>query len=362
MRIGPQGTIYVAMSRGFLAGADGSLASPVYASTDNGTSWRHLPSPLGVRDKAKTEEGDLAIDAEGTVYFVDTHGADNVFTVWNKDGTWRSTTPLQGTLGLDDRPWLAAQGKGVVYYVGNSALSMPAPGDGSPASGSKIWFYSSVDAGTTWSLGHALPGADYCHVAASPADDVTVAAVCTPGGVGVGPQLGVTAYWSHDRGANWRSADLGPLGAAPSQNQPSVSFAPDGTATAAWAVEGASAMRMATFRNDAWTVLAPPQPNGTISPPWIAAGPQGAVGVAAYEQEGHQWYLHAWTAGASTWREWRDPLAVGHDAQPPQDFFQSAMDAHGMLHIVYQRDESVKPFGVGLNPYLQPILHVRQVT
>jgi hypothetical protein len=361
MSIGPDGTLYVAMSRGFLAGADGSVASPVYSSKDSGTTWTRLASTVGVREKVKTEEGALAIDADGTVYFADTHGADNAFTVWNKDGSWRSTTPLQGTLGADDRPWLAAQGKGIVYYVGNSALAIPAPADAAPTQGSKIWFYVSTDAGTTWSLGHAFPGADYCHIAASPTDDVTVAAVCTPGGIGIAPNVGVTAYWSHDRGKNWNTADLGALGAVPSMDFPSVSFASDGTAAAAWAVDAGAKMMMATYQDDSWHVVPAPATNGTIGPPWVAAGRGGALGVAAYEHEGNQWYLHAWAGNASGWRTWRDPIAVGQDTTPPKDFLQTAMDAQNFLHIAYQRDTSVRPAGAGLNPYLQPIFHAVQL-
>src|SRR5688572_866116 len=229
LRVAGDGALYLAAARGFFVGADGSAASPVWASRDGGATWQPLASPGGLRERFKAIEGDLAVDSAGAVYFIDTYAADNVLTVWGPDGSWRSTRPLHGTLALDDRPWLAAHGDGVLYAMGNSIATAPSP-DAPLDLGrsSRIALYRSEDGGLTWTLGTTFPGAWYCHAAASPADGQSLAVACsTPsgqGGTDAPPGVGARLHWSADRGRTWETRDIAPRGDVGLRGFPSVSY------------------------------------------------------------------------------------------------------------------------------------------
>jgi hypothetical protein len=355
LRSGPDGSLYAAAARGFFAGQDGSLASPVWASRDGGATWKPLESPAGLRDRVKTEEGDLAVDAQGTVYFIDTYAADNVLTAWAADGTWKSTRPLQGTLALDDRPWLAAQGKGILYAVGNSAATVPSPE--SPldlGQSSRIALYRSEDGGTTWSLGHTFPDAWYCHVAASPGDDVSLAVACSappsgpdPSKTNLPPGPGATLWWSHDRGSTWQGRTFPPVGDSGILGYPSVSFDAQGRWCAAWGESKGSSdrVRVACLNGSTWGNITL-GPEGRICEPWLALAPEGGAAVAYYARNGSRpWAMRArLTANAFANASWQETVldAQAHQgpAAPP-DFFQAAFDPRGALHVAYSRDPSL---------------------
>lgn len=364
LRIAPDGTVYVAAARGFLAGEDRSLASPIWYSKDAGLTWHNLPSDISLRERVKAIEGELAVDANGVVYFVDTYMADNVITVWEADQSWRETRFIQGTTGLDDRPWLAAHGDGVLYYLGNSAASLPAPDPSVlPPDSSRIWFYRSTDAGTTWSLGHAFPAADYCHVAASPVDDRTVAVACTPAvGVRVGLSDSVVAYVSGDRGVTWDETVLGPAVPSPGTNYPSVAFSPNGEAFAFWVDDGTpSTLHLWAWDGVDWSKSSVPESEVRAANPWVAAGSNGSVGLAFYGHDGDAWSLHAWKrSDVRNWSHWTDPEPVSRGPCPPEDFFQAAFDGDARLNIVYQRDPGRMQCG-GVKPALQPVVYVREL-
>ncbi|HEX9815993.1 MAG TPA: sialidase family protein [Candidatus Thermoplasmatota archaeon] len=360
IRIAPDDTIYVAAARGFVAGSDGSVASPVWCSNDNGLTWTKLASMLGLREKVKAVEGDLAVDARGTVYFVDTYAADNVVTVWGSDQTWMSTSPIQGTTGGDDRPWLAAHGDGVVYYVGNSLAAVPPPG--APSDGAaRFWFYRSTDHAASWTLGTGFVGGDYCHVAASPSDDSTVAVVCSPGSFVLPAPTMVQGFTSRDRGNTWTVHELGTMIDSPDDNFPVVAFSPSGTAYAFWVSNDEPAtLHLSSWTDGTWVPEDVPRADGPVANPALAAGPNGSVALGYYGRDGEDWYLNIWARNAtgSPWMRWADPTPVAH-LYPPEDFFQAAFDTSGHLHVAYQRnapDELGTP-----KPSLQPILYIRQL-
>ena len=366
LRIGPDGTVYVAAARGFLAGAAGSLSSPVWFSRDNGSKWAPLPSGPMPRDQVKAFEGDLAIDGRGMVYFVDTYLADNVITTWGPDQTWRRTSPLQGTTNLDDRPWLAAHGSGILYYLGASVVDLPAPSRPTDlASASALWFYRSLDGGQTWTSGHAFTPADACHVAADPSGDQRVLVVCA-GPRESGAPSPLTAFLSMDRGTTWTRSELGVVALPPNVFQPSfpvAAFAPTGEAYAL-SVDHATPGRLHLYAHDGstWEEVAAPVLAVHGSRAWVAAGPEGQVAAAYYGREGNEWFLHAWLRSSSTanWSFWRDPTPVSSHATAPEDFFQIAFDPAGMLHIAYQSDAARGPVPY-VKPDHQPVFHVRQI-
>jgi hypothetical protein len=117
------GTLAITAHKALAQPTHGSgLASFLYVSTDNGTTW-HAPgqAPTGGAGDYRlfpSLEGDVAFDGRGWLYFVDTYLGDATLHAWSNRGeTLQYGKPLAST-GYDDRPWIAAQGEGVVHYAG----------------------------------------------------------------------------------------------------------------------------------------------------------------------------------------------------------------------------------------------------
>ncbi|MDT7539219.1 MAG: hypothetical protein QOI82_2804, partial [Actinomycetota bacterium] len=95
-------------------------------SDDHGKSWKNLPGPAGLdlQNHNFGDEGDMATDDAGNVYFVDTNVTDISFTSWHASGlgkiAFKSHLPTVG-FGepVDDRPWVTAHNDGHVFYFGN---------------------------------------------------------------------------------------------------------------------------------------------------------------------------------------------------------------------------------------------------
>lgn len=362
LRIAPDGTVYVAAARGFLAGAEGELASPVWWSDDEGATWTPLATPLAARDRAKGIEGDLAVDATGAVYFLDTSAVDDVLTVWGPDRQMRSMRVL-GSLALDDRPWLAAHGDGVLYAMGNAIATMPAPE--TPQSPTRWWLYRSTDGGASWTLGQGFDGG-YCHVAASPADDRTVAVACIGPGFPRMPTTdsspAVTVHQSTDQGRSWQATTLPSSPRDPANDFPAVAFGPAGHAVVAWMEADGTVAASVAAPAGAWGPLPPIAAAGPARSPWPAMGPEGRTALAAFVQGDQGWRLDAWAWDGTVWRhDVADPGPLG-EADAPEDFFQAAYDAEGRLHVAYH---DAAPVGGGplaavdVKPFLQPVLHAR---
>src|SRR3954451_8007979 len=103
-------------------------------TSKDGKTFTDMPglTPLGEQNLEFGDEGDVAYDETGHVYFVDTNVTDNSFSRYKATGNGKlvleSTRPI-GPFGepLDDRPWVAAHGDGVVLYVGNQGDKVTYP-------------------------------------------------------------------------------------------------------------------------------------------------------------------------------------------------------------------------------------------
>jgi hypothetical protein len=127
-------------------------ASWFMVSTDNGETWASptQPFPLGAKWQYYVgDEGDIAVDSRDYVYFVDTFLLDNHLHVWADQGVWQYSEHIQKTVGLDDRPWITAQGNGILHYLGNN---------GNEVNGGRYWYYRSANGGRTWTTGDPVPG------------------------------------------------------------------------------------------------------------------------------------------------------------------------------------------------------------
>lgn len=137
IQIDDKGTIYVAGTCCVTA------ASPVWYSTDGGKKFKEMETPGHAREWGIGAEGDLAVDHDGHVWFIDTYIPGLLTTRWSDHGaTWDFTSPTAGTVpGFDDRPWLAYSKDALYLYVNHVSHTA---------------VYRSTDGGTTWDGGTPL--------------------------------------------------------------------------------------------------------------------------------------------------------------------------------------------------------------
>src|SRR5438045_950288 len=144
-------------------------------STD-GVKFHDLPglTDLSLEQHDFGDEGDLALDDAGHLYFVDTNVLDATFTRWSTTDrgkvTFESHRPLIPAAQLvDDRPWVTAHGDGVVFYLGNEGDKVTYPlgqGTGSGFGPGRYTVYASYDAGESFnSIGYTLKDSGWCRPA-----------------------------------------------------------------------------------------------------------------------------------------------------------------------------------------------------
>lgn len=315
------GRVYVMAHKGEPANEGSRLSSWLWYSEDAGRSWQDLPSPGQAHTYLPGIEGDLAVDADDKVYFVDTYLGDNTFSVWQASDsgvTWESSRSVQGTSGLDDRPWLVAAGSGILYYLGDHLVSqVPAPETLAFAEsyqGSRWWFYRSMDGGLTWSPGQALGGIAFgglvgaevgnyngmCNLDADRNTPGLVAAVCTTAN-----GQGLFFLRSTDHGATWRRIDVDLFASRPGYLFPSLALLPDGSAVLAWVDDDGfddrpGLVKMAVVGADDQVDVQDVTPyDGSFGNLWVAVSPDGrdvlvnVHGSPSRQGPDHVWSLHA---------------------------------------------------------------------
>lgn len=388
-----QGTLYATAHKASVLVEGTRLSSWLWYSDDDGATWREMPSPAQAHDKLFAFEGDLAIDALDRLYYVDTLLADNTISRWSPGPTWDYSLPLQRTGFIDDRPWVAAHGDGIVYYLGNSGIAAGVPGPENAAEGSlergRYHFYRSEDGGLTWSVGRVVPHSGWCGVEASPLDDVSVYIVCIADAQPATPRCigsicfdtylpGKTVFIdeSHDRGASFTRTIMGSIvGSNP--GFPSITIDRAGNVYAAWAdVRASIQSKLAMGRwtpGEGWsTLLVPVEPGvGTISRAWIDSGSDGVVSIAYYgtpalrPDGSSEWRTYvAVTADADaaspTWEttEISGVVTVGNTA--PGDFMQNVVGPDDRVHVVFGKDIPA-PDALHTLDYTQDIYYAGQL-
>jgi hypothetical protein len=118
-------------------------AAPVWYSNDDGKTFREMETPGHVREWGIGAEGDLAVDNDGHVFFIDTYIPGLLASRWSDNGeTWDYTMPAAGTVpGFDDRPWITWGNDTLYLYVNHVSHTA---------------VYSSTDGGQTWSFNAPL--------------------------------------------------------------------------------------------------------------------------------------------------------------------------------------------------------------
>ena len=373
-------------------------ASWFWISTDNGTTWDHAdqfePTPgnlvnsaigslNGGASECLGDEGDIAVDNQDIVYYLDTTLEDNWWHRFTEGGDsyeMGSVCQRMNTMAADDRPWVAAQGDGIIHYLGNSGVSPPeCTGDTG-----RYWYYHSEDGGNTFSQCYAMPGGwstissekegPYVYVAQEDADSgsgtVQIRISNDYGrGTGPGPSDG-----------SWQiPKDLGPRNGNCPEGYPVVNNNEAGTVAVVWADcpegdLGAWDMMMAISydRGETWEEswsIAPDwgESGGITMYPFVSISDNNVVSVSWYGleydddgyTEGDEWYLQVgamYEPHSGDEFQWAiaDPTPLhivnayeeaNGDVHALHDFFETVHSPNAdWIGIAYQQNIGLHPF------------------
>lgn len=324
-------------------------ASFLWHSSDGGKTFGPLPGLTAARENSlwPAAEGDFALDGADHLYFVDTYVGDNSLTRWTMAGQGEIAAdfsrPFQGTGSVDDRPWLAARGDGVVMYLGNAGVSPTA--DGAPGSG-RYTVYMSHDGGMTFdTVGVNLPDSGWCHGAADPRpDSPRLYVLCT------NDASSLYAYTSDDDGRSFTRTEIDqyPKTTAATNTYPSVAVGRDGTVHALFNVatdpdsddEGTRLLHYSSRDGGATWRRADITPRaGFHHYTWLDVAPDGTIGIGYYYRPAARtpWVLHGGTArpGEALATTAITEVAAASANAPHGDFFQVAFGPDNKLHIAY---------------------------
>ena len=325
------------------------LASWFFISNDNGETWYSPtdPFPRGAKWKTFTgDEGDIAVDGRDYVYYVDTYLIDNHLHVWANQGEWQYSERIQKSSGLDDRPWISAQGNGILHYLGNNGVEV---------GGGRYWYYRSVNGGRTWQGAQPVPGNGWGLVDAErDGDHVYVISESE-----VDAAADILVYVSNDQGATWDWNN--PVKIAhrdgPGREYPIVCAGPDGQVWALWndatnADENGTQIFVgwSSDYGQSWSYSNITPFHGYFDYPALNMGPDGSLGVAFYATDDlplsdeSEWYVMGAMQRDPIHNELMlnfsradpEPVYVGSNTHALHDFFEIAVTPDGALNVAYQ--------------------------
>ncbi len=333
-----------------------------WTSVDGGNSFVDIPglSPASLEQHEFGDEGDMALDDAGHLYFVDTNVTDVTFTRWKVTGnslasmTLETTRPILPSVSpLDDRPWVIAHGNGQVFYFGN---------DGTKAGdGGRYTVYKSTDAGNTFDpVGTVLPDSGWCRPAADHAKGSKYVYVFCGSDTGW-----LASYVTTNDGLSWKRYTVARYNASDgTQSWPSVQVAPDGSIWALY-VDGVkldqdgipitSSLRLfhSTDHGVTWSEQnITPQP-GHYEYGWVSVSPSGnQLGLGVYYRPNgtSPWRVYGavWTPGAVPKLVSLDdanPVAQADESEAPGDFLTSYFGPNNKLSVIWTRIvQRIAPF------------------
>ena len=340
-------------------------------SDDHGKSWKNLPGPAGldVQNHNFGDEGDMAIDDAGNVYFVDTNVTDISFTSWHADGlgkiAFKSHLPTVG-FGepVDDRPWVTAHNDGHVFYFGNEGnkneypLGQSGEAFGSGSGPGRYTVYSSYDGGTTWDhLGISLKDSGWCRPAAAPHSPY-VYAMCT------NDNGKIYSFVSANDGKQWKRYDVPggytAKGGGGFESYPNLQVMKDGSLWGFYLdpdsdnFKGGVPLRSHMYayhsvdHGKTWKRYDVTPKNGAkqFEYGWMSVSPDGKkLGYAVY---GRPTTKDLWRVYATTFTLGQKPVLTSLDeANPvttdsafpeaPGDFLMATFDNRGQFHVTWTR-------------------------
>ena len=373
-------------------------ASWFWISNDGGKTWGHgenfnptpgnlgnsvVGSAAGAGSECLGDEGDIAVDANDVVYYLDTTLEDNWWHMFEDGGnTYISPSVCERmqTMAADDRPWVTAQGDGIIHYLGNSGASPPeCSGDVG-----RYWYYHSETGRAPFSQCYAMPGGwstisaqnhgPYVFVAQENADSntgVVHVRISDEYGRGTGP--------SPSDGTWQEPVDVGPREGNCPEGYPVVNNNEGGMVVVVWADcpngnTGAWEMRVAVSYDNgtswqSWNATA--FDRGINMYPFVSITEDQVVSIAFYGLDydqkssedgyvaGKDWYLYAGALHQPMeGDEWDfrivDPTPLhtvtdyeesSGDTHALHDFFETVMSPDGSwMGIAYQENVGLHPF------------------
>ena len=341
------------------------LNSPTYTrsmswawvSSDNGRTFQDLPglTALSFEQHDFGDEGDMALDDAGHLYFVDTNVGDVTFTRWSVTGLGQMSLDfhrpfLPAAETVDDRPWVTAHGNGHVFYLGNQGDKVTYPlgqGTGSGFGPGRYTVYQSYDGGQTFDpLGYTLKDSGWCrpasdHAAGSP----YVYIVCTNDGgsddvtTDINRKGTIWAYVSADDGHSFERYKVGSYAALDmTTSWRTVEVAPDGSLRALYVdgrldssgnpVTNRLVLFHSTNHGQTWSTKDITPLTGRYEYGWLSVSPDGTkLGLGVYYRPNNtsDWYVYG-----SIFAPGSKPTLVSLDpANPVQD--KHCLNANGDL-------------------------------
>jgi hypothetical protein len=347
-----------------------------WISTDGGHTFTDLPglTSASLEQHDFGDEGDMALDDTGHLYFVDTNVTDDTITRWSVKGLGQVsldfTRPLVPAAQLvDDRPWIVAHGDGHVFYFGNEGDKVTYPlgmGSGSGFGAGRYTVYASYDGAQTFNtFGYTLKDSGWCRPAADrAAGSPYVYAFCTNDGgsddvsSATNPVGNLYAYVSRDDGYSFERYQAGTYMALDTTTSwPSLHIGPDGSLWALYVdataldanndpVGNKLMLYHSTDHGQTWKSQDITPKPGRYHYAWANVSNDGKkLGLACYYRATAN---DPWKVYGAVFRPGQIPTLVSlddfdpvapADADPPGDFLECAFGPDGKLHVVWTRDE-----------------------
>lgn len=358
IKIAPDGSLWLHAHKANAVAEGTFLASWLWWSGDNGTTWASVNSPAGLRDALHSFEGDVAFDEAGQAWFFEHAHPGGRITSWSltPDGpVWKATLPVTIKASYDDRPWLEAYGDGRLYLLSKTLTNV----DAQSAQAAPYVLRASDDGGVTWRDVKAFVGSNWCDLGSTP-DGQSLAVGCD---VGFLPNSRYEAkVWrSDDGGATWTETVLAQLEAEPANQFVSTAMDSDGNAFHVWIDDAlgddiaGKVMVARHARGGPWEILQPSLFNGSFQRGWVSA--VGGRVVVSFSAMGNSqteggWYPYLLlsdtaTAPNPTWHLVRlDDTPQSTGPSSPGDFWQNAVGPDARVHACWGR---VAPTPVALN-------------
>jgi hypothetical protein len=334
------------------------LASWFFYSTDGGATWSVPSDPTGVWKYVLGDEGDIGVDSRDYVYYCDTTLLDINIHVYANGGEWQySNVFRKASEELDDRPWIAAQGNGIVHYLGNNAITFP-------AHEGRYIYYRSTDGAQTFQFEKDIPGNGWLHLDTERNGDHAYIVKETT----TAPDADIVMHISNDQGVSWnwdspvyighRDGPGGPPGEG--SRWPVVAAGEDGAVFVLWgdfddAEYNGSRLFLARSLDygQTWNVTDITPFQGLHDYFWVSAGPMGSVGVSFYStpdlptDESSEWFIYGGMTVNATEGELGNisinitkadetPVYTGIDYHALHDFHEDCISPDGAFNIAYQ--------------------------
>jgi hypothetical protein len=304
------------------------------------------------------DEGDIGVDARDYVYYVDTTLLDINIHVFANQGDWQYSNVLRkASEELDDRPWIAAQGNGIVHYLGNNAVTFP-------GHEGRYIYYRSTDGAMTFSFQKDIPGNGWLHIDTERnGDHAYIVKEST-----TAADADIVMHISDDQGVSWnwddpvyighRDGAGGPPGEG--SRWPVVAVGENGSVYVLWGdYEEAEYNGSRLFLGKSldygqtWNVSDITPFQGLHDYFWISAGPNNSIGVSFYSttdlpvESSSEWYIYGGMMRHATevdigntsmnfTRADPNPVYVGTDYHALHDFHEDCFTPDGAFNIAYQ--------------------------